>query len=108
MTFASRNTPLGPSLGFQIVALPATTELLTGLITLPHGCNACWLQGQGDTSFGFRIDGSEGKAASDTQSANTLPLSNRNEIDALVVCANGGAAELVVQFFTGRVGPAYR
>lgn len=108
MTFSSRNTPQGTSLGFQTVVLPGTTDLLTNLITLPLNCNACWLQGEGNTSFGFRIDGSVGELATDTQSAVTLPLSNRNEIDALVVCSNGGAANLVVQFFTGRVGPAYR
>lgn len=102
--FASRNTPVVGAPGFESTALPATTELLSALVAVPNEANAATLQGEGNASFGYRLDGAEGEAAADTLTANQVYLSNREEIAACCVVANGGATNLVVQWYTGRAG----
>jgi len=106
--FASRNTPILDTPGFSTAALPITTELLSALVAIPDNANAATIQGSGKALFGYRMDGSRGESAADTLTADTIYLSNRGEIAAFVVVAKGGATTIVVQFFTGRSGWAYR
>ncbi len=106
--FDSRNTPVLGSPGAEVTALPGTTELLSTLVTVPASANAALVQGVGDLKFAFRLDGTEGEVSSDCLTATTHYLSNREMIANMVVCANGGATDIVVQWYTGRNGPAYR
>jgi hypothetical protein len=106
--FASRDTPIEQPMGFGSVALPGTTVFLSSLVAIPHGANSAIIQGDQDTPFGYRMDATVGAAPADTLTASRVYLSNRSEINDIVVVDNGGAANLVVQFFTGRTGPAHR
>lgn len=106
--FDSRNTPVVGSPGAEVAELPGTTELLSSLVTVPATANAALVQGVGDLKFAFRLDGTEGESSNECLSATTHYLSNREIIANMVVCANGGATDIVVQWYTGRTGPAYR
>lgn len=106
--FDSRNTPITGAPGFAQAALPATTQLLSDLVAIPDNANAAVVQGLNRTTFGYRLDAEVGESASATISTETLQLTNREMIMRCVVANNGGGSDLVVQFSTGRTGPAFR
>lgn len=91
----------------QSAALDGLTVPLSDLVSVPPGANSAWVQGVGDQAFGFRLDGEAGHGSSDCFLATEKYCSNRAMIDSMVVCAYD-ASDIVVQFFTGRTGPAYR
>jgi hypothetical protein len=102
--FATRNTPIAGPLGCQEASLPGTTTLLSTLVSIPPGANAATVQGVGGGTYAYRLDGSEGEAATDCLSTSTLPMANREQITGAVLCSSGDATSVVVQFYTGRTG----
>ena len=105
MPYLPRYTPIEAPKGVQLAALPGTTTLLSTLVAIPVEAVQCRVQGNGQTLFAYRIDGAEGEAASDCLTADTITLSNRTELQQLVLADAGGATDVVVQFFKGTVGP---
>lgn len=101
--FAARYTPIPGPEGFQSAALSGVTQLLSALLDIPFGTVCARIQGEGDAAFGYRLDGTTG--STEVQAVATLQLTNRAQLDELVVCSVGEAATVTVQFFQGSVGP---
>lgn len=100
-TFTTRNTPiLAASDGTQSETL-AGTQLLSGLFSVPVNANSAWLQPA--TDILFRLDGSTSGSAWLTLPAKTfLPLTNRSQLEALVL---SGSSQVGVIFMEGALGP---
>lgn len=102
--FASRNTPIPGPLGSQQASLTGSTALLSALVTIPPGATSATVQGQGG-AFAFRLDGQVGAGPGSCLSCETLRLANGPQVQACALASNGAATTVVVQFYTGSVGP---
>jgi hypothetical protein len=100
-TFTTRNTPiLAADNGTQSETLGGTL-LLTDFFAVPVNANSAWLQPA--TDILFRMDGDEGGSAWLTLPAKTfLPLTNRSQLQALVL---SGSSQVGVIFMEGALGP---
>lgn len=106
--FDSRNTPVPGEMTGE-ATLPPTTQLLVNIMAIPPTANAALIQGVGNLPFAFRLDGAEGASASQCLQATEYYASNRAMLEGLnVASVSGGAGDIVVQFYTGRTGPAFR
>jgi hypothetical protein len=106
--FDSRNTPVPGELTGE-AGLGGSTVLLSNLLTIPPTANAALIQGVGNLPFAFRLDGTEGAFENQCLQATEYYASNRSALEGLVVASvSGGAGDIVVQFYTGRTGPAFR
>lgn len=106
--YDSKLTSMGDPAGFVVLSLGATTADI--LASIPPKANAAWLQGNDGARVAFRLNGQTGVAANEcmhTSANEVLELSNRNELELLVVAAGSAspaATDVVIQFFTGRAG----
>lgn len=102
--FSPRLDPIVAPDGTQQAALPPATLLLRDLVFVPPGANAARIQGIGRTSFAYRMDGLDGLPPTECLVANQVEARNRQQLESIVVASNGGATEVIVQFFTGSAG----
>jgi formylmethanofuran dehydrogenase subunit C len=106
--FNSRNTPIvSGSLGFQVAPLDIASGgvLLTTLFNVPVNANSAWVQIL-DTGLNWRLDGNA--AGTDWMIMPTLgliPLSNKSELQRMVLASPLGVVQVAVQFFEGAIGP---
>ncbi len=101
-TFTTRNSPIAAADGgFQQAELEEAT-LLSDLLTIPPQANSAWLQVPTGTLL-FRMDGDvAGGEWLSLPALAFLPLTNRQELTALVL---DGGVTVGVQFFEGTLGP---
>lgn len=105
--FDSRDTPIvvgGAQFGFPGVL----TDLLSNLVAVPDQANSALVQGELNNTFLYRLDGTTGVGSIECLTATKVYLSNRAQIEQMVVADSGTTGALVVQFYSGRTGPAYR
>lgn len=106
-TFTTRNTPLlAAQSGADTQPLPAGPVLrLSDLFTVPAAANAAWIQVPSGALL-FRLDGDLAGAAWLTlPGLSFLPLTNRSQLERMVMTSGGGTLSVSVQFFEGALGP---
>jgi len=109
-TFNSRNTPvLLADGGFQAMTLAVVDApvLLGDAVNVPVSANSAWIQPASGSTLYFRLDGDVGNLTDwmELPPLAVLPLTNKHQLQNLVLASISGTANVNVQFFAGSIGP---